>query len=386
MPDDPLISAIEKLKNHIISEDYRGYDPYDTLVSPIFKYPPFNSGFLRFGFQQVCKRIPFSLRAPLRIRKGLNPVSLGLSIQAYSYLINILPRKSSFFHDEINRLIDLLIMTKSEGYSGCCWGYNFDWEARYTRIDAYIPTSVATADITNGLFECYRLTGNQRAFDLCEDATRFVLNDLNKSYQGDVFCYSYSPVDNQCILNSSMKAAKLLSQVYSINKDVNLIREAKKAVTYVVESQIEDGHWPYARHDARSWADNYHSGYVLDCLDSYIKNSQDFHFTKSLNKGLSFYISNFIKDDQIPKFYYNKLYPIDSTAIAQSLLTLSRFNYLDTAEKVATWSIQHMQAKEGGFYYRKHKYLTDKNIFMRWSNAWMFVGLSYFHFRKMGLE
>jgi hypothetical protein len=38
--------------------------------------------------------------------------------------------------------------------------------------------------------------------------------------------------------------------------------------------------------------------------------------------------------------------------------------------------IQNMQDKKGFFYFRKYPNNTEKISFMRWSNAWMFVGLS----------
>lgn len=30
----------------------------------------------------------------------------------------------------IEELAELLISLQSKGYSGACWGYNFDWQAR----------------------------------------------------------------------------------------------------------------------------------------------------------------------------------------------------------------------------------------------------------------
>lgn len=386
MNDSIVFRSVDKLRCFMKSEDYKGYDPYDTLLSPLFQYPIFNTRIVRFGVQQVCKRIPVNLRKLLRIKKELNPVTLGLSIQSYSYLMRLFPNKTSEFHNELLQLLKSLITLKSTGYSGICWGYNFDWEARYTRINSYVPTAVATADIVNGLFESFKTTGDKRIFALCEDATKFILNDLNKSFEGQLFCYSYSPVDNQFVLNASMKAAKLLAQVYSINMDNNLKSNASKTVEYVCKCQRPDGSWPYAKYDRRNWSDNYHTGYILDCLDSYMKITKDFTFESTLQKGLDFYVRNFFTSKGAPKFYNNKTYPIDSTSVAQSLLTLSRFGLFDLAEKVALWGINFMQGKNGGFYYRLHKHYIDKTSFMRWSNAWMFTGLTYYLLKNKEYE
>lgn len=369
--------SIKKLQSHIVKEEYKGYDPYDSLLSPLFDHPAFNNRVVRFGGQQILKRIPINIRGLLQIEKGLNPVTLGLSIQSYTYLARINPGDSRFYFNEIEKLFKLLMRVKSSGYCGISWGYNFDWEARYTKINAYVPTSVATGIITNGLFEYYLLTGDEKYFEVCRDATRFVMEDLNKLHEGDLFCYSYSPNDKQYVYNASLKAARLLSQVYSIEKDEKLRSEARLAVEYAVVNQRSDGSWAYANHDARTWADNYHTGYILDCIDSYMSYTGDYEFKIALEKGLLFYTDNFFTNGRIPKFHSDKLFPIDSTAAAQSLLTLSRFGYLDLASNIANWYIENMQAKSGGFYYRKHKFYTDRTIFMRWSNAWMFVGLTY---------
>ncbi len=37
-----------------------------------------------------------------------------------------------------------------------------------------------------------------------------------------------------------------------------------------------------------------------------------------------------------------------------------------------------MQSPEGYFYYQKRKYLTNKISYMRWSQAWIFYGLTYY--------
>ncbi len=371
-----LEGATRKLKAYMVGKSYYGYDPYDVLRSPVFSWPVLGSRPVRFVAQQVSKRIPFSLRKLLQVPEGLNPVTLGLTIQSNTYLKQIFPDDGEL-DQETDQLVTELVGIKSKGYSGICWGYDFDWEARYTRIQAYVPTSVATGIITNGMFENYRFTQNEYLLDLCRDSCKFIMKDLKKSYEGDFFCYSYSPVDSQFVLNASMKAARLLAQVYSVNRDQSLLDEASNAVEYVIRNQKEDGSWSYSINDARTWRDNYHTGYILDCLDSYIIHTGDQRFRPNLEKGFDFYLNHFFEVSGIPKFYHDKLYPIDSTAAAQSILSLCRFGEIELAKNVAGWYISNMQDKSGGFYFRKHKYYTDRNIFMRWSNAWMLVALSY---------
>jgi hypothetical protein len=367
------------LQDYIEREAYRGYDPYDALTSPLFRLPLLNHNkLLRWGFQQVVKRLPINLRPLLGITKGYNPVTLGLCLQAYTYLAERQPEKKNGMKFDL--LLSELTRLQSKGYSGACWGYDFDWEARYARIPAYTPTVVATGFITNSLFEYYHFTRDPRAFELCESATRFVRHDLNKTVEGETFCYSYSPLDRQVVLNATMKGARLLAQVYSVNGDKRLIEEARKTVEFVVKKQQPSGAWAYAtkKGDARTWADNFHTGYVLDCLDDYQKYSGDHSFNEALQKGMAYYEANFFENSEIPKYYDKSLYPIDATAIAQSILTLTRFGKMEMAERVVNWTLNNMQDESGYIYYQRTKQGVNKIPYMRWSCAWVFVALSKF--------
>jgi hypothetical protein len=379
MDEDFVSKRLFLLQDYIEREAYRGYDPYDALTSPLFRLPLLNHNkLLRWGFQQVVKRLPINLRPLLGITKGYNPVTLGLCLQAYTYLAERQPEKKNGMKFDL--LLSELTRLQSKGYSGACWGYDFDWEARYARIPAYTPTVVATGFITNSLFEYYHFTRDPRAFELCESATRFVRHDLNKTVEGETFCYSYSPLDRQVVLNATMKGARLLAQVYSVNGDKRLIEEARKTVEFVVKKQQPSGAWAYAtkKGDARTWADNFHTGYVLDCLDDYQKYSGDHSFNEALQKGMAYYEANFFENSEIPKYYDKSLYPIDATAIAQSILTLTRFGKMEMAERVVNWTLNNMQDESGYIYYQRTKQGVNKIPYMRWSCAWVFVALSKF--------
>jgi hypothetical protein len=149
-----IAEALQRLTDYIEKENYKGYDPYDALKSPLFGFPFFRKNkIIRFGVQQLIKRFPVNLRSLLSISKGTNPVTLGLCLQAYSNLILIYPEKKNDFEKKINYLIDELTFLVPGNYHGACWGYDFDWEARYSKIPAYQLTIVATGIITNALFK-----------------------------------------------------------------------------------------------------------------------------------------------------------------------------------------------------------------------------------------
>jgi hypothetical protein len=390
MNSEKIINSLNKLEKYILEENYKGFDPYDALSSPIFKFPLLrNNKFLRFTTQQVVKRSPINLRSLLNIPKGYNPVTLGLILQGYSYQLMLKEIPKQVRKDKLSKiefLIEELERLRSKEFSGACWGYDFDWEARYLRIPAYQPAVVATGIIVNALFICYKVTGIEKAKELLISSANFVLKDLHRTqttnhlpYSISIlpFCFSYSPFDEQIVYNASMKGSRLLAQVYSVTKDSPILENADKSVEFVMNKQNEDGSWFYSANENGKWIDNYHTGYVLDCLDEYIKLSGDNRFNNNLKNGIEYYINNLFEDKRIPKFYYNKTYPIDCTAAGQAILTLTRFGYVDIANNVADYMIETMQDKNGYFYFRNYGKRTDKTSFMRWSNAWMFAALSY---------
>jgi hypothetical protein len=375
--------SVEKLKDYIENHNYRGWDPYDILKSPLFKLPFFKeSKKIRFYFQQFGKRFPINIRPLLLVPKGYNPVTLGLCIQGYSYLLKAEKEtgKQEEYLKKILFLIEELENLIPDGYSGACWGYDFPWEARNASIPEYQPTIVATGIITNALFECYRITKLVRAIELCTSASKFVLNDLNIITREDKLCFSYSPFDEQMVFNASMKGVRLLSQVFSHTKDEKLLVNARKAIDFVISNQNPDGSWPYSLAKNGNWVDNYHTGYILDCMDEYVKWTGDTTVSGNLKKGYQYYIDNFFEDGCKPKFYNYSLFPIDSTAAAQSILTLCRFGDIEKAERVALFISEKMQNANGSIHFRLHRYYSQRTSFMRWSNSWMFAGLSYFLF------
>ena len=73
---------LDRTEAHLESERLHGWDPYDALCSPLFDMPVLRSQrVLRFGAQQVLKRVPWNHRPLLRIEKQLNPVAVALYAQ-----------------------------------------------------------------------------------------------------------------------------------------------------------------------------------------------------------------------------------------------------------------------------------------------------------------
>src|SRR6266851_7698001 len=193
-----VASSLDRLEAYLVEERLRGYDPYDALTSPLFRLPVFRSSrVIRLAGEQALKRSPFNVRSFLRIPKGYNPVTLALVLEASAYRAVAEPTRAEDHRARAAECVAELDRLQTQGFSGACWGYYFDWESRYGRLSAGTPTVVATGIVTNALFVGYRLLALDDAFPLCESAARFVLEDLPRSVASDgSFCWGYYPSDH----------------------------------------------------------------------------------------------------------------------------------------------------------------------------------------------
>ncbi|NVJ48615.1 MAG: delta-aminolevulinic acid dehydratase [Cytophagia bacterium] len=386
-----LIQSFLKLKSYCESEDFKGWDPYDGLNSKIFQATPLKKWDLaRLAWIQGFKRSPINFRKLLFVPKEHNAMGIGLFLNGYCNLLELAKKGIKDFgtveeiETQVHHLAELLIELKTPGYSGACWGYNFDWQARRLFLfPAFTPTVVATTFCASALIYTYEVTGKNTYLQEGVSACEFVKNDLNRTPYQNGHIFSYSPLNgNNTVFNASLLGAKLLSLGYHYTNNKDYKDLAESAVKAAVSAQAEDGSWIYGMLPVQSWIDSFHTGFNLDALEFYKQYAGDQSVQKSIDKGFKFYLNNFFLEDGTPKYYHNKTYPIDIHCPGQLLVTLSTLGKTDQhqslAKKVLGWTIEHMQDKEGYFYYQVKKRISSKISYMRWSNAFMFNAMSHY--------
>jgi rhamnogalacturonyl hydrolase YesR len=358
-----------------------GYDPYDGLNSQVFRKLPLisDSKFFRLAWIQFFKRSPFNLRPLLGVKADYNPKAIGLFLSAYVKLYKI--EQDPKMLSQIDEFTGLLMQLKTEGYSGDCWGYNFDWQAKAFFQPKGTPTIVATSFIANALIDAYELTHDNKLLNSARSSCDFILNDLNINYNEDGdLAFSYSPLDHSVVYNASLLGARLLSRTASFTGEEELKKIAKSAVAFAIKQQQPDGSWAYGTYDFHQWKDSFHTGYNLECIADYMKYSGDNSCQSALQKGFEFYINTFFTKNGIPRYYSHKTYPIDIHSPSQLVITLhhlgltEKYRYL--MDSVIKWTIDHMQTKKGCFIYQINKWGRSAIPYMRWSQAWMMLALS----------
>lgn len=375
--DLALEAVLNRVEAYLERERLRGWDPYDALLSPVFQLPVLRSSRpIRFGAQQIVKRSPLNLRPVLRINKHLNPVSLGLYIQGQAERALADPSSRETRMASVRREVSRLRQCASAGFSGICWGYPFDWETRYGSIPAGTPTVVATGMITNALYSAWEVFELAELRELILSASEFVRHDLNRTAGSEGFCFSYSPLDHQAVLNATLKGSRLLAQAHTLGAPATLLEDAADSVSFVLDNQRDSGAWPYSVGDARTWADNFHTGYVLECLSAYRRHTGQARVDAALDRGWTYYRQNFFTAELIPKYYDNQADPLDATAAAQAILTLCEFGDIPAASGVAEKTLGLLGRGDGSFAYQLRGHRLVRTPFLRWSTAWMYCALS----------
>jgi len=384
-----IIKSIKLLSDYCMKEEYRGYSLYDSHEGFI----PFQKFERKISFytNQIIKRSPVNLRPLLGIKKGINPKGYGLFLHAYSKLKDI---GHGLFDEELldslnHRFFYWLIENPSKGYSGYCWGYNYDWPKKNGKIIfSYTPSGVVTGFNCRAIISYYDAYKNNKCKDVISSAASFVLNDLYLSDTKYGLCFSYTPEKKDLVINSNLLAAEILSYDDYLHRK----KEHRDLILGVLEFtkklQNEDGSWFYS-HDNETFEPkkqiDFHQGYILEIMDIIFKFSQieKDDFLSVIERGLEFYYKNQFNLKGYAYWRYPKKWPVDIHNQSQGIITFSKFkdfnvNYLPFAEKIADWTIENMQSSKGNFYYQKWPFIKNKVNYMRWSQAWMMLALTIF--------
>lgn len=377
---------LQDLLARVEASDYAGFDAYDALNSPLLRLVSRRSKWLRIALTQSLKKCPVNLRPMLRVRKGHNPKGIGLFLGGVSKLCKVTPEQEHT--SRVERLLDLLSELRSEGYSGNCWGYNFDWQSRTVYRPKGTPTVVNTAFIGHALLDCYELTGNQRALDLALPIKDFILKDLHRTRLDDNFCFSYTPVDTEVIHNANMLGASILIRLNTYCDAPGLEEAALKSLAYSMRHQRDDGSWYYADTPVQRWIDSFHTGFNLQALRYFIQAGYGEDYHGAYARGVEFYATRFFLEDGTPKYYHDRTYPLDIHCPAQAVVFFSGMGseYAVLTDRALGWMLENLSDGRGQFYFRKHKFLTNRISYMRWCQAWAFHALTEYAFHQQNLS
>jgi hypothetical protein len=386
-----LISAHKSLWQWCRRQGFAGYDPYDALNSRLLQATPFrHSRAARLAWTQFHKRSPINLRSLARIPRERN--AKGIALFALAALAQYRRNQTKEAEIEARELLDDLMWMRLKGFKGAAWGYNFDWQSRSFLAPRGTPTVVPTAFAARALCEAAEIFGHEEYLPFARTVCDFMLNDLKRSEETDTeVCFSYSPLDQTRVFNASLLAGETFAVVGRLSGEASLCDWSMRAARYVIRRQRADGSWAYGGDDYQSWADNFHTAFILGSLSRIIDATKSVpgavatglldELDNTLRRGYEFWKEIFFLDNGWPKYYPDRLYPADAHSAAAAIVTLVDLRgripgTMILAEKIADWAIDNLRDSDGYFHYQRRRFYNVRIPYMRWSQAWMAYALA----------
>lgn len=394
-PEDGLRAKALGIWERTSAEDFSGSDPYDGLNSRLLGPLTRRSRLLGRCLTQVVKSSPLNLRPLLGVPAGSNPKGLALLLSGLSDLPGIdgggnfasvlterllasasRPDGSPAFSRDRSTLAGLEERLAAEGCGGPVgWGYHFPWQGRAFRFPAWFPSVVCTSFVVDALND----SGSPAAEAVTSAAAELVTGSLNRFKDPDGICFSYSPLDSTRVYNASLFGAKILARSSRSSLSGETGALAGKAVSFVLGRQNEDGSWAYGDGEQWKWTDGLHTGFVLESLGSISGFLGTGEWDGSIEAGLEYYRTRLFDDDWTARYYPGDRYPLDPHSFAQGALTflaLSRFSHCpppETAAAILRRGIELLwDDRRNGFVFRQGRWVRNRTVHMRWSQAWMF--------------
>ena len=257
--------SIQLLSNYVLNEGFKGYDPYDTLNS-WFPFDKFGNRIATYAIQ-FQKLNPINIRGGIGIRKEYNPKGIGLLLKAFCVLHK--SYRDSLSKHQADTLFNWLKTHPSKHYKLPCWGYNFDWATLDSYLEADTPSVVVTSFVVDGLWEYYKLSGNEEAKNMILGAAKWIKEYIPVTVFDSGISYAYTAQSKGACYNASLLAAEVLAKADKLSEKTDSTDNVNKAIDFVLSKQKENGAWWYSYNPIagteRKQID-FHQGFVLMSL------------------------------------------------------------------------------------------------------------------------
>jgi rhamnogalacturonyl hydrolase YesR len=370
--------SAKKLAQWVEAHHYRAYDPGDGQLS-FLRALSFEKFFFKRLLTAAVLRVPFNVRPLMGIQPHTS--TKGMGYMAWGYGKQYARTEDSRYAERARYCLDWLIEHRAPKYKQFCWGNNFDFSTRGGTIPAHEPTIVWSGLIGQAFLEAHKVFGDRKYLDVASSIADWILT-LPREQTGNGACLSYVAFKQSSIHNSNMLGAALLGQVGALTGNSEALKVAREGMLYSCSNLNADGSWYYGVDPKYHWIDNFHTGYNLDSLKRYTEATGDKSFESHIRRGFDYFKRTFFETDGRPRYYHDRIYPTDIQCASQAIDTLTYFSAEDPealplAMKVADWTIDHMQSRDGHFYYRDLNWIMIKTPMFHWGQGTMFKALSH---------
>jgi hypothetical protein len=361
-----LADAALDLAESAAAHDFRGADPYDGLWWS-WPHPLVGGPRRRQALMQLHARAPVDVRRLYRRRDALIPKALGIfaSVAARADRLGGRTRARAI----AGRAVELLDGDRSAGPRA--WGYHWDMQTRWSFYPAGSPNVVVTTFAASGLLEAANLGAGAELAARAAEAARWVMSDLWIEPDG---YFAYHPGRPANIHNANLLGAWLVHVTHADNPGA--MARVKRALERALAAQRADGSWPYGEGRSLRWADSFHSGYVLTCLER--MRSVDPRVDDAVARGTEHYCRFFDATGRA-QLWTERRFPEDAHSAGTALTTLAVLLRRGLVEqellrRVAT-RVLNSGLIGGHAVHRRYRWGRSTVRYIRWCDAHVALGL-----------
>ncbi len=292
------------------------------------------------------------------------------------------------YFDRAVHFLDVLKTTRCPDFQEYCWGYPFDWVTRGGVMKRETPLITTTPYAYEAFLQMYELEARPEWKEILASIARHVAYDI-KSYKTSDrgSSSSYTPFDKGGVINSAAYRAFLLTSASQLFSNDGYLEIAQRNLSFVLETQNEDGSWSYAVDGVRDFVDHFHTCFVMKGLAKIHRLTGDDAIAAALFKAVDYYLRNLFYEDGMPKpfskaprltVYKSELYDC-AECINLCLLLRRNFPEMNATLERVVGQILHRWVKADGSFRSRRLHLGWDNVPMhRWGQSQIFRSLTFY--------
>ena len=233
--------------------------------------------------------------------------------------------------------------------------------------------------MAGALLDVYEEHQDKEALELALGCRCFLVSLLDRQGRPGPY-FSYVASGSSLIHNANLLVCGTLARLDRVLPDEEAAAAAVDATETTIRAQDPRGLWPYGAGVNLTWADNFHTAYVLENL---IEVQRSFDVGEdALRAGLRAWRQAFFNSNGGARLYPDERFPLEAHSFASAIdLCCAAADadpgYSDFAELIARRAVELLWLpREGRFGYRVTRLGTNRREFMRWTNAPMLRALA----------
>jgi polysaccharide biosynthesis protein VpsJ len=368
--------ALARIRSWGEERDWRGYDPYDILNSPLAPILALGTRTGRRVLAQAGKLSPLNLRPLLRVRTSHNAKAIGLVAAGY---VRLAAANDDTAEAPARRWLEWLVEhPAASADDALAWGYHFPVETRICGYERGAPNTIATSFVAHALLDACEHLGWTEYGDPAMGAARYLVRHMSADGPHGPY-FRYLQAEQELVHNANLLACSVVLRAARVTGEHDLVPMTVEAVRTTAASQRDDGSWPYGDADYLRWVDNFHTAYVLESLVECERSLPELR--DAIARGAEFWESELFLPDGTPKYYAHRVYPLDSHSYAQAIDTWCTLSdrhprWFERATRVAQLLIDRMLDDRGYVHFQQWRRWRSRVPYIRWSTAPSFRALA----------